>query len=159
MAAHLHSSVNKLRSHTLVDLLIFFRMKVRASNDLVSGTSSILTRAPLPSKERGEIRKIDPSNIICGIFNWISWVIANLRVLSYMALVTSSMGDSGKHRENKKWGLNSTNIPISPLTNKSTCSLDTLHLNGFIAFHIHIGEMGHLVIYDFTNFTPWRIFI
>lgn len=82
------------------DLLIFFRMNdrcmpcVSSCSDLVSGSSSILTRAPLPSKDRGEIRKIAPSNIILGNFNWISWVNANFRVLSYMALVTSSSGDS-----------------------------------------------------------------
>jgi len=80
----------------LCDSLIFFLiMPNKRACAICLGINSSLAMTPLPSMERGEMRKVAPLNIISGNFTSTSCVMANLIVLPYNALDTSSMGVSG----------------------------------------------------------------
>lgn len=56
------------------------------------GINSTFTKAPFPSNDRGEIRSIELSNKILGIFSSMSCVIKKFTPFPDKASVTSSMG-------------------------------------------------------------------
>lgn len=80
----------------LVNSPIFFLMRpANRACTIFLGINSSLAMTPLPSMERGEIRNVAPLNMISGNLTSTSCVMANLIVLPYSALDTSSMGLSG----------------------------------------------------------------
>jgi len=93
---HMHLQLRDGETICEYYLRIFFWIIAPASRALTTclGISSSLAMIPLPSMARGEMRKVAPLNITSGRSTSRSWVMANLMLLPYRALVTSSIGVS-----------------------------------------------------------------